>query len=438
MEQILIARSVVVSFYKRYEIFILPILRFFLGFYVFSLIGQIGYSSPALEFLTDSSMRTPYAMLMGLLFCILPISMGYLLMAFNIVLQFSANTEVAVLVAAVLFLILLFYGRVGGMERWLLLFTILGFYFGVPYIVPIIAGLYFGVQSIVPITLGVFLWEFYPLTFELMGVERPQAETIIEIPDSFGQVFAYGAEIVTANDQWVTSAFVFALVTLIVFLISKLDVDFSKEIAIVMGVVINIVSFIFLSLSMGVDVNVVSVIALSILSGFIVLCIKMFDVVLNYQRAERVEFEDDENYYFVKVVPKMTIARRERKIRQIKETPPARKRSDERNYESRDEARYEFFGKTSRTKYEEDEPIEAEYQSPSPSRSERNIDSNNYNDYDDDNYDDSNYDDNDYDDNDYNDSDYDDNDYDDSSYDDNDYDDEYYDDDDNDDRNHRG
>jgi len=303
-------------------------------------------------------------------------------MAFNIVLQFSASPEVAVMVAAVLFLILLFYGRLGGMERWLLLFMILGFYLGVPYIVPLIAGLYFGIQSIVPITLGVFLWEFYPLTFELMGVERPQAETIIEIPDSFGQVFAYGAEIVTANDQWITSAFVFALVTLIVFLTSKLDVDFSKEIAIAMGVVINIVSFIFLSLSMDIDVNIFSVVLHSIFSGFIVLCIKMFDVILNYQRAERVEFEDDENYYFVKVVPKMTIARRERKIRQIKEAQPAQQKIDE--------SRYELYSRS--THDGNDEYDEPEY------NSEHAISND---DYDDSDYDDSDYDDhNEYDDSD--------------------------------------
>jgi len=318
MEQILIARDAGVKFYKKYEIFILPLLKFLLGFYVFSLIGQIGHSTDALEFLSGPSMRLPYAMLMGLLFSILPISMGYFLIALNIIAQFSASPEVAVLVGAVLLLVLFFYGRLGGMERWLLLFMVIGFYLGVPYIVPLIAGLYFGIQSIVPITIGVFLWEFYPLALELMGVERQRADTIIEIPDSFGQVFAYGAETVAANDRWIAVAFVFALVTLIVFAASKMDVDFSKEIAILMGVVINVVSFIFLRLAIGIDVNIFLVIMLSILSGFVVLCIKMFDVILNYQRAERVEFEDDENYYFVKVVPKMTIARRQRKITKIK------------------------------------------------------------------------------------------------------------------------
>ena len=320
MEQILVARDASVKFLKKYEFFILPILRFLLGFYVFSLIGRIGHGAEALEILTGPSMRMPFAMLMGLLFSILPIGMGYFLIALNIIAQFSASPEVAVMVGAVLLLILFSYGRLGGSERWLLIFMLLGFYLRIPYIVPLIAGLYFGIQSVFPITIGIFLWEFYPFTFELMNVERPVAETIIDIPESFGLVFSYGIEIVTANDQWIAVAFVYALVVLIVFAASKMDVDFSKEIAILLGVVINIVSFIFLRLAVGLDVNIFAMILLSVVSGLIVLFIKLFDVILNYQRAERVEFEDDEYYYFVKVVPKMTISRRQRKIRKIRGT----------------------------------------------------------------------------------------------------------------------
>ena len=398
MEQILIARDAGVRFYKRYEIFILPALRFILGFYVFFLIGQIGHSADMLSFLSADSMRVPYAMLMGLLFSILPISVGYFLMALNITVQFSASPEVAVLVGSVLLLILLFYSRLGGAERWLLLFMIIGFYFGVPYIVPIIAGLYFGVQSIVPITLGVFLWEFYPLAFELMGVERAVAETILDIPESFGQVFVYGAETFTANDQWIAIAFVFALVTLGVFAASKMDVDFCKEIAIILGVIINIVSFIFLRLMIGLEANIFVVVLLSILSGLIVLFIKMFDVILNYQRAERVEFEDDENYYFVKVVPKMMIARRQGNVKKIRgsrvagagyvqaydddyEEPTER----EEAYEDQYEDTYEEDTSSRRERYQES----ARYEESEQYQEQSAYETNNYDyDYDDDEDDD--------------------------------------------------
>jgi len=271
-----------------------------------------------LDVITGPSMQTPYAMLMGLLFSVLPISMGYLLIGLNVVLQFSDNIEVAVIVGSVLLLVMLFYGRLGGRERWLLIFMLLGFYLGVPYVVPLIAGLYFGVQSVFPIAIGVFLWEFYPLALELVHVERPRADTIVDIPDSFGQVFAYAIDMIAANDQWVAMAFVFALVTLVVFAASKMNVDFSKEIAIVLGVVINVVSFIFLQLAIDLDVNIMTMIFASVFSGILVFLIKFFDVVLNYQRAERVEFEDDENYYFVRVVPKMAIAKKEHKIRKVR------------------------------------------------------------------------------------------------------------------------
>jgi len=274
----------------------------------------------ALELITGSAMRMPYAMLMGLLFTILPISMGYFLMAFNIIIQFSASMEVAAMVAAALLLVLFFYGRLGGRERWMLLFMLLGFYFRIPYIVPLIAGLYFGIQSVFPIIIAVFLWEFYPLAFNLMQVERPRADTIIDIPDSFGQTLAYVMDAVSNNDRWIAIAFVFALVTVVVYVAKKMDVDFSKEIAIAMGVVINIVSFIFLRLAIGIDIHIFQMIILSILCGAAAIIIKFFDVVLNYQRAERVEFEDDENYYLVRVIPKMAIARKERTVRKVSET----------------------------------------------------------------------------------------------------------------------
>jgi len=332
MEQILTARDVGVKLFKKYEIFIVPILRFVLGVYVFSLINRIGYAVEALDVLTRPGMQLPYAMLMGLLFTILPISMGYFLMAFNVIIQFSASMEVAAMVAAALLLVLFFYGRLGGAERWLLLFMLLGFYFRIPYIVPLIAGLYFGIQAVFPITIGVFLWEFYPLAFNLMQVERPRADTIIDIPESFGQTLAYVMDAISANDGWIAVAFVFALVTVVVFAAKKMDVDFSKEIAVGMGVVINVVSFIFLRLAIGLDVNIFAMIFLSILSGLACILIKFFDVVLNYQRAERVEFEDDENYYYVRVIPKMTIARKERTIRKVRETGQVRRGLHKENH----------------------------------------------------------------------------------------------------------
>ena len=38
---------------------------------------------------------------------------------------------------------------------------------------------------------------------------------------------------------------------------------------------------------------------------------------LDYSRIERVQFEDDEYYYFVKAVPKMYVARKDKRVKRI-------------------------------------------------------------------------------------------------------------------------
>ena len=39
---------------------------------------------------------------------------------------------------------------------------------------------------------------------------------------------------------------------------------------------------------------------------------------MDYSRTERVQFEDDEYYYYVKAVPKNTVALTEKKVKKIK------------------------------------------------------------------------------------------------------------------------
>ena len=331
MEQLLIIREAIVNVYKKYEVFISAILRFILGYFIFSSISKIGYSMDVFEIITKPSTRVSYTMLMAVLFTFLPISIGYILMTLNIIVQFSANYEIAAIVGAVLLLITFFYGRLAGKEKWLIIFMLLGLYLKIPYVVPLIAGLYFGIQSVAPITIGVFLWEFYPLAFDLVNVEKPKAASILDVPESFGQLITYFFDTVKNNDRWIVTSFVFILIVIIVYAASKMDVDYAKEIAISMGVVINIISFIFLRLTIGYEVSIPSLFLVSLLSGAFVLIIKFFDIVLNYQGAERVEFEDDDNYYYVRVVPKITLPKKSRSIKYIKEPPISNRTSRQKD-----------------------------------------------------------------------------------------------------------
>ena len=45
--------------------------------------------------------------------------------------------------------------------------------------------------------------------------------------------------------------------------------------------------------------------------------LQFFVFNVDYSRTEKVQFEDDEYYYYVKAVPKIVVARPEKKVKQI-------------------------------------------------------------------------------------------------------------------------
>ncbi len=143
MEQILVAREAIVKYFKKYEMFIMPVLKFLLGVFVFSKIGEIGRGNPEYLSYVNSLPALPLAWLMGLLFTLLPLSLSWLLIIINVTLQYSASLEVAALVFLVLIFVFLFYARMAAKESILILFTLIAFHFNLQYLLPVLVGLYF-------------------------------------------------------------------------------------------------------------------------------------------------------------------------------------------------------------------------------------------------------------------------------------------------------
>ena len=54
-----------------------------------------------------------------------------------------------------------------------------------------------------------------------------------------------------------------------------------------------------------------------LLSLLLAVVLQFFVFNVDYSRTEKVQFEDDEYYYYVKAVPKIVVARPEKKVKQI-------------------------------------------------------------------------------------------------------------------------
>ena len=322
----MIAREILVKYFKRYEVFILPALKFILGLFVFYQIYSIGHISDAMAPLTDSFSPVMGVLLLAILFTIVPMNLSWALIIISVTVQFSANIEIAIAVFLFLLFIFLFYARMAPKESILILLTIVAFQFNVPYLVPLVVGLYFPITAIIPVVVGVFVNAQIPTLFGLMTpggaiadmAELDIADMLIELPTAITAIYTPLVTSITSTQNWLHGSVIFAMVIILVHFVSRYPIDYSKEIAILLGCVMNIFGFIVAVLQVGENINIGLVILLTIVCGCLAIVVRFFDSVLDYQRAESVQFEDDNNYYHVKIVPKVIMTKTHRVVKRIR------------------------------------------------------------------------------------------------------------------------
>ena len=109
----------------------------------------------------------------------------------------------------------------------------------------------------------------------------------------------------------------FIVVILLVNLIRTRSFDYAWRIAIVAGGVVYVLVILAGGFYFGLNINVIAQIIYTVISVVIGLLLEFFVFGGDYSRTERLEYEDDEYYYYVKAVPKASVATSERSIKKI-------------------------------------------------------------------------------------------------------------------------
>ena len=109
----------------------------------------------------------------------------------------------------------------------------------------------------------------------------------------------------------------FIAVILLVNLIRTRSFDYAWRIAIIAGGVVYVLMIIAGGFYFRLDIDVVTLIIYTVISVVIGLLLEFFVFGGDYTRTERLEYEDDEYYYYVKAVPKACVTTSERSIKKI-------------------------------------------------------------------------------------------------------------------------
>lgn len=304
MTGILMFKEKLKQFYGKNDMFIVPIAKFLLAFVALCLIkGNIGYMS------TLNSIFV--VIILSLLCALLPNGATVLVVTlFMVANLFSLSMEFAVVALLIFLIMYLFYFRFTGKSSAWMIITLVCFMLKIPYIVPVAAGLLSGAFSIIPVLFGTIV--YYMIGF---AKEYESMAAVSEADDMFAnfQTVLNGL----MNKEIILIALSFALTIAIVYIIRRLSIDYSWIYAIVAGsltdFVMLLVGNVIFSTSIG-FMGILIGLFLSIAVGYL-LNIMFFGV--DYSRTEKVQYEDDNYYYYVKAVPKYSVAATDVKVKKI-------------------------------------------------------------------------------------------------------------------------
>lgn len=296
MTALLELRENLKKIYSRNEAFILPVIKFLLSFIVLSIInGKMGYMTK----LDNMAI----VLIVSLLCSFLPTGfMAFFAMMFAVLHMYALSIETAAVGLVVFLLLYLLFLRFTAKEALVVVLTPVLCMLKLPYVMPVAMGLIGTPASCVSVGCGVVVYYLLQTvitnapTINSMGAEEATAKLRLLIDGMLG------------NKAMLVTIAAFAITVIVVYLIRRMSVDHSWTIAMVAGVTIEVMILLVGDLMYDTNLSIVSALLGAVVTLIACKIIEFFRFCLDYSRTEKVQFEDDEYYYYVKAVPKMTVA----------------------------------------------------------------------------------------------------------------------------------
>ena len=296
MTALLELRENLKKIYSRNEAFILPVIKFLLSLLVLGIINdRLGYMTK----LDNMAI----VLIVSLMCSFLPTGfMVFFAMVFSLLHMYALSLETAAVGLVVFLLLYLLFLRFTAKEALVVVLTPILCMLKLPYVMPVAMGLIGTPASCVSVGCGVVVYYLIQTvisnaaTINSMGAEEATAKLRLLIDGMLG------------NKAMVVTIAAFAITVIVVYLIRRMSIDHSWTIAMIAGAIIEVLILLVGDLMYDTNLSIVSALLGAVVTVLACKIIEFFRFCLDYSRTEKVQFEDDEYYYYVKAVPKMTVA----------------------------------------------------------------------------------------------------------------------------------
>ncbi|MCR5421418.1 MAG: hypothetical protein K6E98_10440 [Lachnospiraceae bacterium] len=297
MSNLLVIKEQLAGFFSRYEVYVIAVLKFVLTLVALLLINSnLGYMSKI-----DNG---AIVLVVALLCAFLPMNLIVIILGMFILLHLYALSLACAAIVGMLFVIMfVLYLRFSPSDSATLIIMPICYMLRLPYVVPLTLGFVGSPMSCVSVACGTVT--YFMLDY-IKNNEEQIASYSLDSESALGS-FKYLIDGLLGSDQMLLMVITFAVVVITVFMIKSLPIDHSWKIALALGVIVNILIILIGCSALEVDLSIGGVFLGTIVSSVIVFIIQFFIFNVDYSRTENVQFEDDEYYYYVKAIPKISI-----------------------------------------------------------------------------------------------------------------------------------
>lgn len=305
MKTLLVAKQYIKNFISKYEVYLKPLMKLILALASLMMInGKIGY----MQRLDNLSV----VLIVALMCSFMPMNFIVFISAVFVVLHmYALSLECAAITLIVFLVLFLLYLRFSPKDTFVVVLTPMSFALGIPYVMPLAMGLLGTPVSAVSVGCGVIVTYLINYIADsattLSGMETEEMSAKIRfIIDGF-----------IDNKAMLLTIVAFTITIVLVYLIRRLSIDYAWTIAIAAGALADMMILLIGDFMFDTNVSILGLIVGTIFAVLITKVVEFFAFHVDYSRTEKVQFEDDEYYYYVKAVPKVTVATPSRTVKKI-------------------------------------------------------------------------------------------------------------------------
>lgn len=327
MSKVYEIKDKVLKFWAEYDTYLKIVYKFIIAMVLFCMINAtVGFM--------DRINSLPIALLLALVCCILPQGVTLFVAAVLVLLHlYVLSMEVAIVAALIFAAIFLLYFRFAPHDGVLVAITPVFHALGIPYILPIGAGLLRKPYSISAVVCGSMVFYFLNGIYENVKALQSTAAGA----DAEAAKVTITTNQLLSNSEMYLAIGVFVVAFIVVQIVRRLTVDHAWKIAIVAGSLVQMAGLFAGYLMFDIQGKTVGMIIGNLVSLALGFVLEFLFFNLDYSRTERVQFEDDEYYYYVKAVPKKNVSTTDKNVTEFNGFPKFGKNKEEKENISRKE-----------------------------------------------------------------------------------------------------